>query len=224
MGTRGRSSEALRAQCLQTQAQLSVSVFALVLTAVMPNGQMGIRGQWGRTFTWETDRGAQTNNAGQLSVKPPNCHRQCERVSERSSISQPSNPTPLLLTLTLLPLNSPILSKLLPCLNPPLHTRTHTVITAQSIQTDTHHHFYTTLTPPPPTPPEHTYTSTPPVNQRPGCHAVTESVGEKGKGKMAGKVSISHFITLSPPSGWWHKGQKEKRDGGKREGDIDGKK
>lgn len=111
------------------------------------------------------------------------------------------------------PINAP------PCLNtlPPPHT--------QSIQTDTHHHFYTSLTPPPPSLPEHTHTSTPPVNQRPGCHAVTDSMGEKGKGKMAGKVSISPFITLSRPSRWWHKEEKEKKECGesKREGDMDGK-
>ena len=100
---------------------------------------------------------------------------------------------------------------------PPHHTptnhptHTHIIITPQSIQTDTHHHFCTSLTPPPPTPPEHTYSSTPPVNQRAGCHAV--SVGEKGKGKMAGKVSISHFITLS---GWWHKKGKEKKAWGRQ--------
>lgn len=201
--TRGSSSGVLHALYLQTQAQLSLSAFALVLTAAMPNGQMG---QWGRTFTWEPDRGVQTSNARQLSVKPPNCHRECERVSAWSSISNPSSPTPLLLTLTLLPLNSPAP----PCLSTPSHTHTH-IITPQSIQTDTHHHFYTSLTPPPPTLPEHTYTSTPPVNQRPGCHAVTVSFREKGKGKMAEKVSISHFITLSRLSGWWHKEEKEKK-------------
>lgn len=38
MGTRGSTSEVPRVSCLQTQAQLSVSVFALVLTAVLPNG------------------------------------------------------------------------------------------------------------------------------------------------------------------------------------------
>lgn len=135
---------------------------------------------------------------------------ECERVSAWSSVSNPSSPTPLLLTLTLLPFNSPILSTLLPVSAPPTHAHTHIIIAPQSIQTDTHHHFYTSLTPPP-QPRLNTHTPPRPLSVRDQDVTQSQTVGEKGKGKMAGKVSISHFITLGCPSRWWHKEWKEKK-------------
>lgn len=192
MGTRLSPSEVLHALSLQTQAQLSVSIFGLVLTAVMPNGQMGIRGQWGRTFTWEPDRGAQTNNARQLSVKPPNCHRECECVELNLQTQQP-HPFSLDPHTSSPQLSHPI--KAPPCPPPPTPRSAHT---PQSIQTDTHHHFYTSLPPPPPTSPEHTCTSTPPVNQRPGCHAVTDCRREK-EGEN-GRKSVHQSLYHSEPS------------------------
>lgn len=147
-------------------------------------------------------------------MKPPNCHSECERASARSSVSKPSNPTPLFLTLTLLLLNSPILSMLLPVSPPPnSHTHHH----HPTKHPDTHHHFYTSLTPPPPTPSEHTYTSTPPVNQRPGCHTVTDSDGRK---------SVYQSLYHSEPSLWVvaQRGKRKKSEGDKREGDMGGKK
>lgn len=69
------------------------------------------------------------------------------------------------------------------------------------------------LPPPPPTkhpdrhaqspPPTHTHTyiSTPPVNQRPGCHAVTDTVGEKRNtkyGRKRGPQSLYHALPPLP--------------------------
>lgn len=136
-----------------------------------------------------------------------------------------------LFTLTLLALDSPILpSTLLPLPpnfgltnppTPPPHrasrqtcTQTHTHFAPSW----THRHTRT-----------HAYTSTPPVNQSPECHAVTDTVGEKGRTmkKNGSKSGPSLTLSLSAPSGppLWaiaQRGTRKECEGSKWEGDREG--
>lgn len=140
--------------------------------------------------TWSKRADKQTQ--GQLSVKPPNCHRQGERKSGwtppspslhsfPSSLPSYHQPSSLLNYYSLDNSLCPVKASRQTC------TKTRSHLASPPEHTDVH-----------------TCTSTPPANQKPKCHAVTVS-GERGKmKKMGGKSQSLHHLLLPhfTLSGW----------------------
>lgn len=214
-----RGSEVLYALCLQTWAQLSVSVYLRLSSGSDAQRSDECRRTVRAHFhvgTWS--RRADKTNAGAAKCETSKLSR---RGGERMSGCAPPLlllPPPSLFTLALPPLDSPILpSTLLP---PFTHSgpKTPTILLPQSVQTDTHRDTHSHFAPPPP---EHRDTHAH-IHFHAPCQSETQvsrshrhrrREREDGK-KMGGKVARQSLYHSRPPlfplSGRWNKEGQEK--------------